>query len=163
MKKTWFITGTSKGFGRVWAEAALERGDLVAATARHLDSLEELNEKYGDNVLTLALDVTDKTAVDTVVRQAHDHFGRLDVIINNVCAVTPDRLRSDPTGSFHRAGAPVPGTGWGTCGEDTLIAGCSLDLRGKLVPVSQEEISWRPPATLPSLSRNPEAPAHLDL
>jgi NAD(P)-dependent dehydrogenase (short-subunit alcohol dehydrogenase family) len=83
MKKTWFITGTSKGFGRVWAEAALERGDLVAATARHLDSLEELNEKYGDNVLTLALGVTDKTAVDTVVRQAHDHFGRLDVIVNN--------------------------------------------------------------------------------
>src|SRR5260221_635377 len=68
---------------RVWAEAALQRGDQVAATARHLDSLEELNEKYGDNVLTMALDVTDKTAVDTVVRQAHDHFGRLDVIINN--------------------------------------------------------------------------------
>jgi NAD(P)-dependent dehydrogenase (short-subunit alcohol dehydrogenase family) len=83
MKKTWFITGTSKGFGRVWAEAALERGDLVAATARHLDSLEELHEKYGDNVLTLALDVTDKTAVSTAVRQAHDHFGRLDVILNN--------------------------------------------------------------------------------
>jgi NAD(P)-dependent dehydrogenase (short-subunit alcohol dehydrogenase family) len=83
MKKTWFITGTSKGFGRVWAEAALERGDRVAATARNLDSLAELNEKYGDNVLTLALDVTDKTAVDTAVRQAHDHFGRLDVIINN--------------------------------------------------------------------------------
>src|SRR6266446_3624751 len=83
MKKTWFITGTSKGFGRVWAEAALERGDKVAATARHLDSVQELNEKYGDNVLTLALDVTDKTAVDTAVRQAHDHFGRLDVILNN--------------------------------------------------------------------------------
>src|SRR5216683_2683012 len=83
MKKTWFITGTSKGFGRVWAEAALERGDQVAATARHLDSLEELNEQYGDNVLTLALDVTDKTAVYTAVRQAHDHFGRLDVILNN--------------------------------------------------------------------------------
>jgi len=45
--------------------------------------IEELNEKYGDNVLTLALDVTDKTAVDTAVRQAHDHFGRLDVILNN--------------------------------------------------------------------------------
>src|SRR5260370_35397912 len=81
MKKTWFITGTSKGFGRVWAEAALERGDKVAATARNLDSLEELNEKYGDNVLTLALDVTDKTAVDTAVRQAPDPFGRLDGIL----------------------------------------------------------------------------------
>ena len=83
MTKTWFITGTSKGFGRVWAEAALERGDKVAATARSLDSLEELNKKYGDNVLTLALDVTDKAAVDTVVKQARDHFGRVDVVINN--------------------------------------------------------------------------------
>lgn len=83
MTKIWFITGTSKGFGRVWAEAALKRGDKVAATARHLDSLKEFNEIYGDNVLTLALDVTDKAAVDTAVRQAHDYFGRLDVIVNN--------------------------------------------------------------------------------
>ncbi len=83
MTKIWFITGTSKGFGRVWAEAALERGDKVAATVRNVESLQELNEKYEDNVLTLALDVTDKTAVDRVVKQAHDHFGRLDVVINN--------------------------------------------------------------------------------
>lgn len=83
MQKTWFITGTSKGFGRVWAEAALQRGDQVAATARHPDSLRDLKETYGDKVLTLALDVTDKTAVDTAVRKAHDYFGRLDIIINN--------------------------------------------------------------------------------
>ncbi|MBA2678574.1 MAG: SDR family oxidoreductase [Ktedonobacteraceae bacterium] len=83
MTKIWFITGTSKGFGRVWVEAALERGDKVVATARDLNSLQALNEKYGDNVLTLALDVTDKTAVDEAVKRAHDHFGRLDVIINN--------------------------------------------------------------------------------
>ncbi|MBO0793392.1 MAG: SDR family NAD(P)-dependent oxidoreductase, partial [Ktedonobacteraceae bacterium] len=83
MTKTWFITGTSKGFGRVWAEAALRRGDQVVATARNLESLQELNEHYGDNVLTLALDVTNKAAVDIVVRQAYEHFGRLDVIINN--------------------------------------------------------------------------------
>jgi NAD(P)-dependent dehydrogenase (short-subunit alcohol dehydrogenase family) len=83
MNKTWFITGTSKGFGRIWAEAALKRGDKVAATARNLGSLEELNEKYGSNVLTLALDVTDKTAVSMAVREAHNYFGRLDVIVNN--------------------------------------------------------------------------------
>lgn len=83
MKKTWFITGASKGFGRVWAEAALRRGDLVVATARQLESLQTLNEHYGDNVLTLALDVTDNAAVKKVVKQAHDHFGRLDVIVNN--------------------------------------------------------------------------------
>src|SRR5260370_35655036 len=95
MKKTWFITGTSKGFGRVWAEAALERGDLVAATARHLDSLEELNEKYGDTVLTLALDVTDKTAVDTAVRRAPDHFRPLDAIPKNGGYGTVGRLEEN--------------------------------------------------------------------
>ncbi|GHO77947.1 short-chain dehydrogenase/reductase [Ktedonobacter sp. SOSP1-85] len=83
MTKTWFITGTSKGFGRIWAEAALERGDMVAATARNVEGLQDLNEKYGKNVLTLALDVTEKAAVERTVKRAHDHFGRLDVIINN--------------------------------------------------------------------------------
>jgi NAD(P)-dependent dehydrogenase (short-subunit alcohol dehydrogenase family) len=81
--KIWFITGTSKGFGRVWAEAALERGDKVVATARNLDSLKELSEKYGDDVLTLALDVNNKAAVDEAVKQAYNRFGRLDVVINN--------------------------------------------------------------------------------
>jgi NAD(P)-dependent dehydrogenase (short-subunit alcohol dehydrogenase family) len=83
MTKIWFITGTSKGFGRIWTEAALERGDKVVATARNLDSLKALNDKYGGNVLTLALDVNDKAAVDETVKRAHDHFGRLDVVINN--------------------------------------------------------------------------------
>ncbi|GHO90661.1 short-chain dehydrogenase/reductase [Reticulibacter mediterranei] len=83
MTKIWFITGTSKGFGRVWAEAALQRGDKVAATARHVESLQDLNEKYGENILTLTLDVTEKAAVERTVKQAHDYFGRLDVIINN--------------------------------------------------------------------------------
>jgi NAD(P)-dependent dehydrogenase (short-subunit alcohol dehydrogenase family) len=81
--KTWFITGTSKGFGRIWAEAALARGDQVVATARKLDSLNDLNDKYGDKVLTLQLDVNDKAAVDNAVSRAHDKFGQLDVVINN--------------------------------------------------------------------------------
>ncbi len=68
MSKVWFITGTSKGFGWVWAEAALGRGDRVVATARHVDSLSELKEKYGDDVLALALDVTDKAAVGAAIR-----------------------------------------------------------------------------------------------
>ena len=88
MTKTWFITGTSRGFGRIWAEAALERGDQVAATARNVESLRELNAQYGDRVLTLALDVTDKAAVERTVRQAHDYFGRLDVIVNNAGGVS---------------------------------------------------------------------------
>ena len=81
--KVWFITGTSKGFGRVWAEAALERGDLVAATARNLKSLDSLVSRYGDRVAALTLDVTDKAAVATSVSEAHQRFGRIDIAVNN--------------------------------------------------------------------------------
>ena len=56
--KVWFFTGSSRGFGRVWADAALKRGDKVAATARTVTSIADLKEKYGANVLTLQLDVT---------------------------------------------------------------------------------------------------------
>ncbi len=83
-EKVWFITGTSRGFGRVWADAALNRGDKVAATARTLDSIADLKEKYGANVLTLELDVTRPDQVKEAVTQAHAHFGRLDVVVNNV-------------------------------------------------------------------------------
>lgn len=82
-QKVWFITGTSKGFGRVWAEAALARGDRVAATARNADTLSDLVEKYGDKVAAMKLDVDDKKAVDAAVAEAHKRFGRLDVVINN--------------------------------------------------------------------------------
>jgi len=81
--KVWFITGTSKGFGRVWAEAALERGDRVAATARDAGSLRALQESYGDRVTAIALDVTDKPAVDVAVGQTIERFGRIDIAINN--------------------------------------------------------------------------------
>jgi NADP-dependent 3-hydroxy acid dehydrogenase YdfG len=82
-QKVWFITGSSRGFGRIWADAALKRGDKVAATARNLKSIAHLKEKYGENVLTLELDVTRPDQVKTVVTQAYKHFGRLDVILNN--------------------------------------------------------------------------------
>jgi NAD(P)-dependent dehydrogenase (short-subunit alcohol dehydrogenase family) len=81
--KVWFITGSSKGFGHIWAEAALARGDRVAATARNTDTVKDLVDAYGDNVLPIALDVTDKAAVDAAVNRAHNHFGRLDVVVNN--------------------------------------------------------------------------------
>jgi len=81
--KVWFITGGSRGFGRVWTEAALERGDKVAATARKLSSLSGLKEKYGDNVLTLELDVTKPGQAKTALTEAHDYFGRLDIVLNN--------------------------------------------------------------------------------
>jgi NAD(P)-dependent dehydrogenase (short-subunit alcohol dehydrogenase family) len=81
--KTWFITGASRGFGREWSIAALERGDSVAATARDLATLDDLVDKYGERVLPIKLDVTDRDADFAAVQHAHDTFGRLDVVINN--------------------------------------------------------------------------------
>lgn len=81
--KVWFITGTSKGFGRIWAEAALARGDKVVATARNPETLKPLVEEYKKNVLTLGLDVTDRSAVFAAVKKAVETFGRLDVVVNN--------------------------------------------------------------------------------
>ncbi|MGY1916978.1 SDR family oxidoreductase [Blastococcus sp. SYSU DS0973] len=83
MPKTWFITGASRGFGREWSIAALERGDAVAATARNTDSLGDLVRQFGDRVLPVELDVDDRDAVFAAVQQAHDHFGALDVVVNN--------------------------------------------------------------------------------
>ncbi|MFI8632340.1 SDR family NAD(P)-dependent oxidoreductase [Microbacterium sp. NPDC077663] len=83
MSKIWFVTGASRGFGRQWTEAALERGDSVAATARDISALDALVEQHGDRVLPLPLDVTDRDAVFATVAAAHAHFGRLDVIVNN--------------------------------------------------------------------------------
>lgn len=82
-RKIWFITGASRGFGRIWAEAALERGDKVVATARKRPSIADLDEKYGDNVLTLEMDVTNAAQVKAAVKEAHRHFGKLDIILNN--------------------------------------------------------------------------------
>ncbi|MBW4028490.1 MAG: SDR family NAD(P)-dependent oxidoreductase [Acidobacteria bacterium] len=83
MNKTWFITGASRGFGRIWAEAALKRGDRVTATARKLADVADFTERFGDAVLPLALDVTNAEQVKQVVQQAYAHFGRLDVLVNN--------------------------------------------------------------------------------
>jgi NAD(P)-dependent dehydrogenase (short-subunit alcohol dehydrogenase family) len=102
VSKVWFITGASKGFGREWAEAALERGDRVAATARKPETLDALVAKYGDNVLPLKLDVTDRDAGQAAVRQTAEHFGHLDVVVNNagyghfgtVEELTEDELRN---------------------------------------------------------------------
>ena len=81
--KVWFITGTSRGFGRVWAQAALARGDRVAATARDVKTLAPLVERYGDLVMPLTLDVANKAAATAAVALAHERFGRLDVVVNN--------------------------------------------------------------------------------
>lgn len=81
--KIWFITGTSRGFGREWTQAALERGDKVAATARSTDALQELVERFGDSILPLPLDITNHDDCFAAVKTAFEHFGRLDVVVNN--------------------------------------------------------------------------------
>src|SRR2546430_3434201 len=83
MSKVWFITGSSRGFGREFALAALKHGDQVAATARDTTTLTDLVERFGDAVLPLRLDVTDRTQVFEAVAAAQERFGRLDVVVNN--------------------------------------------------------------------------------
>src|ERR1700759_2320432 len=82
-QKTWFITGTSRGFGREWAIAALERGDRVAATARKTDTLADLVSKYGDRIVPLELDGGSGRAGVPAVDEAHRRLGSLDVVVNN--------------------------------------------------------------------------------
>lgn len=84
--KVWFITGTSRGLGRQWTIAALARGDKVAAAARDTAALADLVDAYGDAVLPIRLDVTDRAACFAAVKAAHDHFGRLDIVVNNAGA-----------------------------------------------------------------------------
>jgi NAD(P)-dependent dehydrogenase (short-subunit alcohol dehydrogenase family) len=83
MSRVWYITGASRGFGREFAINALKAGDRVAATARDVSTLVDLAETYGEDLLPLALDVTDKVWVEASVRTAHEHFGRLDIVVSN--------------------------------------------------------------------------------
>lgn len=81
--RTWFITGASRGFGAIWSRAVLEHGDHLVATARDVSTLRSLAEQYGDRVLPLELDVTDPDGVQGAVDAAEQHFGGIDVLVNN--------------------------------------------------------------------------------
>ena len=83
MDRIWFITGTSSGFGREIARAALAAGDRVVATARRTDGLADLVDQAPDRVRAVALDVTDPVAVRAAVDVAVAEFGRIDVVVNN--------------------------------------------------------------------------------
>lgn len=82
-EKVWFITGSSRGFGKIWTEAALKRGDKVVATARNINSIAALKETYGDQVLVLEVDVTNASQVQNAMSKANEYFGRLDIVLNN--------------------------------------------------------------------------------
>jgi len=81
--KTWFITGAGRGLGKAFTEAALQRGDRVAATARKITDLAALAARFKDTLLPLELDVTDSAAATATVRNAFEHFGKIDVVVNN--------------------------------------------------------------------------------
>lgn len=83
MNKVWFVTGASRGFGKIWAQAALERGDSVALTARRPEDIADLVDQYGDRALGITLDVTDREAVFAAADQVAATFGRIDVCIVN--------------------------------------------------------------------------------
>jgi NAD(P)-dependent dehydrogenase (short-subunit alcohol dehydrogenase family) len=83
MAKTIFITGASRGFGRIWTEAFLQRGDNVVAAVRNPETLKDLTKEFPSSLLIVKLDVTDKKASFEAVKTANNHFGRIDVLINN--------------------------------------------------------------------------------
>ncbi|GLH29088.1 hypothetical protein WSS15_17380 [Acetobacter pasteurianus] len=83
MSKIWFVTGSSRGLGRDIVEAALAAGDSVVATARKPADLDAVVAQYGDRVFPLALDVTDARAAQAAALRAKEHFGRIDVVVNN--------------------------------------------------------------------------------
>ncbi len=83
MQQTWFITGSSRGLGRAVVRAALEAGDLVAASARNTEQLTDLVAEFGDRIRPIRLDVTDPEAARTALTEAKQHFGHIDVLVNN--------------------------------------------------------------------------------
>ena len=83
MSQVWFITGSSRGLGRALAEAVLAAGHKLVATARNPIQLDDLVERYGNQVRAIALDVTDAAAARTAIQKALDEFGALDVVVNN--------------------------------------------------------------------------------
>jgi NAD(P)-dependent dehydrogenase (short-subunit alcohol dehydrogenase family) len=83
MAKTWFLTGCGSGLGRALATAALERGDRVAASARRIDDVAELADRFGERALPMGFDVRDRSSAAPALAAARERFGRLDVVVNN--------------------------------------------------------------------------------
>jgi NAD(P)-dependent dehydrogenase (short-subunit alcohol dehydrogenase family) len=120
MAKTWFITGTSTGFGRDLTEQLRARGDRVAATLRRPETLDDLAARYGDHLWVRRLDVTDTAAIRTVVDAAFAELGRIDVVVSNAGygllgaaeelsdEQIEDQLQTNVVGSIQLARAVLP-------------------------------------------------------
>lgn len=83
MKKTWLITGCSSGIGKGIAKAVLAKGDNAVVTARNIGKVADIVDQYPDTAFAVALDVTSAESIDNAVKAALDHFGAIDVLINN--------------------------------------------------------------------------------
>jgi NAD(P)-dependent dehydrogenase (short-subunit alcohol dehydrogenase family) len=83
MPSVFFLTGSSRGLGRAIAEAVLDGGHRLVATARDPRSLDDLVATHGDRILALALDVTDAGAAQSAIAAGVERFGRIDVVVNN--------------------------------------------------------------------------------
>jgi NAD(P)-dependent dehydrogenase (short-subunit alcohol dehydrogenase family) len=83
MTKVWFITGSSRGLGKSLTEAVLKNGDKVAATARNTQQLDEFVQQFPDQIYPIQLDVTNKEQIYAAVESTIQHFGRIDVLVNN--------------------------------------------------------------------------------
>lgn len=81
--KVWLITGSSTGLGRALAQAVVERGYHLVATARQPEQLKELSDRYPDRVTTIALDVTNAQSIQQAVEAALNAYNRIDVLVNN--------------------------------------------------------------------------------
>ncbi|SDZ52500.1 SDR family NAD(P)-dependent oxidoreductase [Herbiconiux ginsengi] len=99
-EQIWFITGSSRGFGRSLVSAALEGGDRVVATARRPEQLTEFVERYGQRILPVALDVTDPEQARTAIAEGVARFGRLDVIVNNAGYANVSPIEHTPDDDF---------------------------------------------------------------
>jgi NAD(P)-dependent dehydrogenase (short-subunit alcohol dehydrogenase family) len=120
MTRTWFITGTSSGFGRLLTEQLLDRGDRVAATLRSPEALDGLRAEHGDRLWVARMDVTDTEEVRTVVDRAFTELSGIDVIVNNagfgvfsaVEEATDEQIRAvidtNLLGSIHVVRAVLP-------------------------------------------------------
>jgi NAD(P)-dependent dehydrogenase (short-subunit alcohol dehydrogenase family) len=99
---TWLITGSSRGFGRALAAAALEAGDRVVATARNPGAVADLVDRYPDRALAVGMDVTDKAGVQSAFGAALERFGRLDVVVNNAGYANVAPVETGPEEDFRR-------------------------------------------------------------
>jgi NADP-dependent 3-hydroxy acid dehydrogenase YdfG len=84
MTRTWFVTGSSAGFGQALARAALGVGDNVVATARRPDALASLVATAPERALAVAVDVTDRVQIDAAVAAATERFGGVDVRVKRL-------------------------------------------------------------------------------